>query len=400
MGENQKVQMRAVELDVQTVGRISAVPSILEMICRSTGLRFAAVARVTDATWTLCAVRDELAFGLQPGDDLELKSTLCHEVRLSGAPIMIDHVAEDPVFKDHHTPRQYGFESYISYPIVRSNGEHFGTLCALDPKPARLGDSDTLKLFELYSQLISLQLDVEDRLRETQAIVSAQQETAQLREQFIAVLGHDLRNPLSSMMMSAEVLLRTPLVEQGMAAAKRIKTSGHRMAQLIENLMDFARGRLGGGIVLAKESNRALEATLSNIVAELTSIHPGRQIELLFDISEPVFCDSVRIGQLLSNLLGNALTHGDTEGPVRVVARCRNQIFSLAVSNAGTVIPADILKRLFEPFYRVADGHEHPGLGLGLFIASEIAKAHSGTLTVLSEPSGTTFTLTMPADLA
>eukprot|EP01034_Spumella_vulgaris_P003805 gene3805-4869_t len=233
------MQTRSIELDVQTVGRISAVPSILEMICRSTGLRFAAVARVTDETWTLCAVRDELAFGLQPGDDLELKSTLCHEVRLSGAPIIIDHVAEDPGFKDHHTPKLYGFESYISYPIVRSNGEHFGTLCALDPKPARLGDRDTLKLFELYSQLISLQLDVEDRLRETQAIVSAQQETAELREQFIAVLGHDLRNPLSSMMMSAEILLRTPLVEQGMTAAKRIKTSGHRMAQLIENLMDF-----------------------------------------------------------------------------------------------------------------------------------------------------------------
>jgi len=114
--------------DVATIGRISAVPAMLKVVSELTGLRFAAVARVTDTSWTACAVFDELDFGLQAGGELDLVTTLCHEIRASHQPVIIDHVSEDALYRDHHTPRIYGFESYLSIPVFRTNGQFFGTI--------------------------------------------------------------------------------------------------------------------------------------------------------------------------------------------------------------------------------------------------------------------------------
>jgi GAF domain-containing protein len=118
--------------DLAGIARIEAVPRILEVICRTTGLGFAAVARVTEDRWIACAVRDEIAFGLQPGGELQVETTICNEIRRSGQLVVIDHVAEDPGFCRHPTPELYGFQSYISVPIVLSDGRFFGTLCAID----------------------------------------------------------------------------------------------------------------------------------------------------------------------------------------------------------------------------------------------------------------------------
>jgi len=123
--------------DLAAVAKIDAVPAILEVVCRTTGLGFAAVARVTEDRWIACAVRDEIAFGLQPGGELEVKTTICDEIRGSGRPVVIDHVAADEIFCGHPTPRTYGFQSYISVPIIRPDGRFFGTLCAIGPgRPA------------------------------------------------------------------------------------------------------------------------------------------------------------------------------------------------------------------------------------------------------------------------
>ena len=105
--------------DLTAIARIDAVPTILDVVCRTTGMGFAAVARVTEDRWIACAVRDEIAFGLQPGGELEVETTICDEIRDSGQPVVIDHVAEDAAFCGHPTPTMYGFQSYISMPIHR-----------------------------------------------------------------------------------------------------------------------------------------------------------------------------------------------------------------------------------------------------------------------------------------
>src|SRR4029077_4241973 len=103
--------------DIAAVQGIAAVPRILEVVCRSTGMGFAAVARVTEDRWICCAANDEIAFGLKPGGELQVETTICNEIRQSREAVVIDNVAEDPNYRGHHTPAMYGFKSYISMPI-------------------------------------------------------------------------------------------------------------------------------------------------------------------------------------------------------------------------------------------------------------------------------------------
>ena len=150
--------------DLEAVAAIPAVATILEVVCRTTNMGFAAVARVTEDRWICCAVRDDIAFGLKPGSELKVETTICNEIRGSREPVIIDHVAEDKSFCGHHTPAQYGFQSYISQPILLADGSFFGTLCAIDPGPNRLNEPTVTGMFKLFADLIAGQLDIHYRL--------------------------------------------------------------------------------------------------------------------------------------------------------------------------------------------------------------------------------------------
>jgi signal transduction histidine kinase len=382
--------------DLEAVSRINAVPMILEVVCRTTGMGFAAVARVTEERWVACAVRDEIAFGLTPGGELEVATTLCDEIRDSGQAIVIDHVSEDTYFCQHPTPKMYGFQSYISMPIFRPDGRFFGTLCAIDPKPARLNTPETVGMFKLFADLIAFHLDTQERLRLSETALLDERQTAQLREQFFAVLGHDLRNPLNAVRGGAELLMMMQLPEKAVPVVTLIKRSAARMTGLIENVLDFARARLGGGLSLNRVEDAGLSATLEQVIAEARTVWPEREVKSEIELSRSVNCDSARVGQLFSNLLANALTHGDPQGPVRARALCDEGGFELSVSNLGDPIPPETIQRLFQPYTRASDRPGRQGLGLGLYIASQIAHAHDGKLEVESSPKETRFTFRMP----
>jgi GAF domain-containing protein len=189
--------------DVAAIGGMEAVPRILEVICRTTGLGFSAVARVTESRWIACAVRDEIAFGLQPGGELVLDTTICDEIRQSGELVVIDDAETDERYNCHRTPKQYGFRSYISVPICLPDGQFFGTLCAIDPRPANLKKPETVEMFKLFASRIAFHLDAHHRLIVSEKALLNEREASQMREQFIAVLGHDLRNPLSAIRSGA-----------------------------------------------------------------------------------------------------------------------------------------------------------------------------------------------------
>ena len=170
------------------------------------------------------------------------------------------------------------------------------------------------------------------------------------------------------------------------------------MSALIDNVLDFARGRLGGGLPLVRDVSGSLEPSLGQVVAELRAVAPDRSIQTQFTLTKPVKCDPARIAQLLSNLVGNALMYGMADKPVIVRASTEGQVFELSVSNSGDPIPQEAMERLFHPFSRGDLRSGQQGLGLGLYITSEIARAHGGSLSVSSTPEETRFTFTMPLE--
>lgn len=380
------------QTDIEQISQIPAVSKILEVICSTTGMGFAAVARVTKDRWIACAVNDKINFGLGVGGELKVKTTLCQQVMDDHKEVAIDHVSEDPIYSDHHTPRMYGLQSYISIPLFLTNGDFFGTLCAIDPNPALVNNEKIIDMFKLFAELIALHLETLQNLSETQTKLVEEKTNAEIREQFIAILGHDLRNPVGAISSAAQLIFRNSLDEKNLKLAKIIQDSSIRIRGLIDNMLDFALGRLGGGIVLNYDNDKDLEETLLQIIIELRTVYPDRKISANLNINHPTKGDYKRIAQLFSNLLGNAISHGAKDSPIIVTAKSESDFFELRVSNKGNKISPETESHLFKPFSRGKVHAGQEGLGLGLYIASEIANAHKGQILVNSTDEETCFT--------
>lgn len=369
---------------------------ILRMVKQATGMRFAAVARVTDKQWVTCAVDDSISFGLKPGDELALETTICNEIRQHRTPVIFAHASEHPLFSTHHTPKLYGLESYVSIPIVRANGDFFGTLCAIDPAPAELDIPVVTETLTLFAQLIAANLDMQASVDESQQALTTEKETGHLREQLIAVLGHDLRTPLSAIRMGAEMLESKLMDRPERRLATAIQSSAKRMGSLIENILDFARGRLGSGIPVEAQIVETLQSDLQRVIAEIVAAHPLASIEQSISVPALNRCDPLRLCQLLSNLLANAVSHGKRSGVIRVNVGVEACQLVISVWNQGVPIEPELMTKLFQPYTRSEQG-QREGLGLGLYIAAEIVRGHNGTIAVTSsEADGTCFTARLP----
>ena len=199
--------------DIERVNRIPIVPNMLEVIIRTTGLRFAAIARVTEDRWIACSVRDEINFGLESGAELQIKTTLCDEVRQSKELIVINHVAEDEAYRNHHTPKMYGFQSYISVPIFLKDGNFFGTLCAIDPDPAVVNDTKTIGLFTMFADLIAFHLESLDLMaksdRAIRQLSKQVSDTAEENQQYKFISHHNLAEPLRKLRFFSSVLVKS-----------------------------------------------------------------------------------------------------------------------------------------------------------------------------------------------
>jgi signal transduction histidine kinase len=383
--------------EIAAITRIKSVPIILKMMKKMTGMRFAAVARVTDRHWITCAVDDSLLFGLKSGDELPLETTICNEIRQHHQPVIFGNVRLDEKYSEHHTPRIYGLESYISMPIILSDGSFFGTLCAIDNVAVDLND-DIVPTLKLFTELIASNLDLDTALNVTNGALVDANDKARLQDEFVAVLGHDLRTPLSAIKMSADFLSRKLADRQERRYALTILKSSERMGEMIENVLDFARGRLGGGIPISPLVTLDLQPALQNVINEIRATHPAALIEQILSIDQPVFCDVSRICQLFSNLLSNAVTHGSPSHPIMVRATLESTNVIISVSNQGQPISSALMPRLFQPFTRHGNGYRTEGLGLGLYIAWQIAHAHGGSLVAQSSAeAGTCLTATLPA---
>jgi sigma-B regulation protein RsbU (phosphoserine phosphatase) len=303
-------------------------------------------------------------------------------------------------FETHMAPllRLQGFVNELALDLLHADGSKLPAIANAAEKRGSDGEHlfTRLTLFKAVDRRAYERSLVAART-EAEANAAAEQETSVLREQFIAVLGHDLRNPLAALAAGIRMIReRETLSARGESVVREMSASAARASALIENVLDFARGRLGDGITLSRGAGQPLAPVLEQVVAEIRTIAPDREIMAHFSIEHPVDCDPGRIGQLASNLITNAVTHGAPGVPIEVEAHTGEGMFVLSVVNGGVPIPPAARAQLFQPFFRGAVRRSQQGLGLGLFIVNEIAKAHDGSMAVESSDEETRFTFSMP----
>lgn len=218
----------------------------------------------------------------------------------------------------------------------------------------------------------------------------------EFRERFTGVLGHDLRQPLNTFLLGLRSLSVRDLSERDAATVRRLTKASQRMNRMISDLLDLTRVRSAGGIPVDVDPMDMRDAC-TTVVEEMQLAYPDRKIELVATDDTHGVWDRDRIIQICTNLVANAIEHGSHEVPVTVALRGGEREVTLEVHNGGQPIDKDLLPVLFDPFRRGrASGSR--GLGLGLFIVHELARAHQGTVDVKSDASGTRFRIVLPKD--
>ena len=406
--------MTDLSADIEAVSAIDAVPLILDIVCRATGMGFAAVARVTEDRWIACEVRDDIAFGLGRGGELAVETTICRAIRDSREAVLIDEVAVDGIYRGHPTPALYGFQSYISVPIVLADGTFFGTLCAIDPKPAKVDTPEVRGMFKLFAELIASHLennwrfgeglekqrDVEERLRQSQKMEAVGQLTGGL--------AHDFNNLLTGISGSLELMHlrlaqgRTGELGRYIAAAQG---ASKRAASLTQRLLAFSRRQ-----TLSPEVTDVHRLAVE--MSELIGRSLGAQIR--FEVLDAPGLWMVRVDQnqlenALLNLCINARDAMPDGGRLTVEAANRQldaqsalehdlppgHYVSLCVRDTGQGMSPQVVAQAFEPFFTTKP--IGLGTGLGLSMVHGFARHSGGCVQIDSEVGrGTAVSILFP----
>ncbi len=261
-------------------------------------------------------------------------------------------------FETHLAPllRMQGHVHEIALDLLNADGEKMPAIGNASEKRSADGHHlfTRLTLFRAVDRR-SYERNLVGARQKAEAESKADREAISLRDQFIAVLGHDLRNPLAATAAGISLIAkREQLSERGKLILRDMGGSVERASRLVNDLLDLARGSLGGGFLVNRKLDELLAPMLEQVVNEARNIAPDHRIEADIQIFEPVCCDRERIGQLASNLLANAVTHGAADHPILLRAVTSDSTFTLSVSNSGEQIPDEILSHLFQPFFRGA----------------------------------------------
>ena len=222
-------------------------------------------------------------------------------------------------------------------------------------------------------------------------------ERAMFAEQMMGIVSHDLRNPLSTIMTGAALLARGELSPSQQRLVARISRATDGATRLIADLLDFTQAQLGSGLTVAREPID-LHTVVAEAVEDLRLAYPGRKLVAERVGAGTCLADANRLAQLVGNLVSNAMTYGTPETPARVISKIGESAFEISVHNHGPAISPEVLPHIFQPMSRGSEaGRASRSVGLGLYIVSEIARAHGGHTSVTSVPvEGTTFTTVIP----
>jgi signal transduction histidine kinase len=417
------VQEENFKQDILNIQNIPMIPKLLSVICQTTGMGFAAVARVTEERWITCASEDHLEFGLKAGDELQIKTTICNDIRKNVQPVIIDNVSEDPDFFDHHTPRMYKLQSYISMPIIRQDGTFFGTLCAIDPKPNSLKTFKVREMFTLFADLISFHIEAIEQGVENKNIlkeksnlliktegqkkeaerqksdaekklieknISLEKMNSEL-EAFNYISSHDLQEPLRKIQTFTGIIEKEEienLSEKGKHAFAKIRVSAMRMQNLISDLLTYSKTKFDDRKFELKDLNVIANDVIEDLAEEVKNKNIHFQIENLGFLNVIEF----QFRQLLYNLLSNSVKFSDPdkEPTITIISKVIKGsdetdikldpnifYYNLTVSDNGIGFDPIYSDRIFGLF-QALNTKTAKSTGIGLTIVKRIVENHKG----------------------
>ena len=399
--------------DIDKITRIAIVPKMLEVICSSTGMGFAAIARVTKDRWVACGVRDEIMFGLQPGGELEISTTICNEIRDHQKPVVIDNVSLDAQYSDHHTPKMYGLQSYISVPIVLKNGEFFGTLCAIDPRPATINNTKTIEMFNMFAELISFHLQNIDTVERTQIelIELNEQLNHSLDEnrQYQYISSHNLQEPLRKIRVFSSMLVRETEDKDVKIKnlALRLDSSAQLFSMMIKDLSDYSG--------LDHQSDFEI-VDLNKIVDDL-SVRFAEQLDAVQGIITREMLPEIeaiplQMEQLFYQVMNNSLQFARKDVPLHLKLSSHPasslsgsevtinegvSYIEIRIEDNGVGIDKDQQEKIFGLFSKLSNNNSYPGVGMGLAYCKKIVRNHNGYIQLKSnKDTGTIFSIILP----
>jgi signal transduction histidine kinase len=402
--------------DIEKVNQIPIVSSMLEVICQTTGLGFAAIARVTENRWIACSVRDEISFGLPVGGELKIETTLCNEVRSGGLTVVIDHVSEDATYCNHHTPKMYGFQSYISVPIMLKDGSFFGTLCAIDPKPAQLNNPKTIGLFTLFADLISFHLQSIDQMQQSADTIKQLKrrvkETTDENQQYRFISSHNLAEPLRKLRLYSSKLAevtRNEDVSEAKALASKINASAQRFNMMLKDISAYSSLTEQEAFYEQVDLNKIYAGVYAQLEQTILQQHINIKADPLPIISGVEF----QIEQLFFHLIFNAIKFSRTDTPPSINISAQHlkgkdvkhlfdadegkQYVQIDFQDNGVGIEESQLDTIFHIFSKFTYEPTEHGYGIGLAYCRKIVRLHGGFIAVKSARNeGSTFSVILP----
>ncbi|WP_282132878.1 GAF domain-containing sensor histidine kinase [Cellulophaga baltica] len=402
--------MKNYQRDIDDIQSINVIPKILNVISESTGLGFVAVARVTTDKWLTCGVLDNLNFGLLPGDELKVESTICHEVRQAKQLVVIDDVGTDAYYRDHHTPKIYGFKSYISVPIFRNNGNFFGTLCALDPKPNKLDNSKVVGMFTLYAELISFHLDAIETLREKNKEITTKNHQLATYD---FVSSHDLQEPLRKIQMFCSLIREKEtqkLTEPVKGYFNKIESAAKRMRHILKDLLEYSEVKELSDRYKFTNLSKVILRTKDRLANEITTSKATLLTEDLYSlkiipsqIEQLFYCllmNSITFRSLdrklvikIANTIGKGQDFG-FEDPESQITYCE-----IIIQDNGKGFDAVHNEKIFGMFQQLEPSADERSTGIGLAISKRIVENHQGKIIASGvRNKGATFKIYLPTE--
>lgn len=365
---------------------------ILEELCSQTKMRYGLIRKKDGAKWGNWCVYDYHSQQIvDKNSDTYVK--IYQEIRTGFSPIYIDDSTQCTVDQWAHVLQEFGLKSYISYPIVNKNDAIVGHMSFMNAEPVHLDRNKLETLLPVCSDLIALNFNTIFGLNNVRKELKQELSYTKNRELILTALAHDLNNPVSIVKVISQYLMGSVKDDNQKRLIKKIEEASFRMKGMIDDILDFSSIRLENKPSIINEYCR-IDTLIRQILSEYELLH--KKLIANIEVPTEIRCDQHKMGRTFSNLIGNAIKHGNPDKNIEINASIEDGQFIFSVTN-DVIFPQHLsdLSNLFEPFTR---GSNSKGLGLGLFIAHEIAKLHKGTITVHLDHNTITFKLVIPAD--